>query len=94
MIYQLMNVQFPIENMLIINNGFISVAVGKQYFDFEKIVPRKNGIFIDAGAFNGNTIQEYIEWSGNDFKKIYALEPNQLIYNCYLKERLIAELII
>lgn len=46
-----------------------------EYFP-EDIVPRlKNHIFLDVGAYNGNTIEEFISFTGNEYEKIYAFEP-------------------
>lgn len=48
---------------------------GKQYFDvFE---PENDEVFIDAGAYDGGTIKDFIEWCGEkEYKKIYSFEPD------------------
>ena len=32
--------------------------------------------YVDAGAYDGDTIEEFLKLTGNKFKKIYALEPD------------------
>ena len=44
---------------------------------YEKIIPlSENEIFIDMGAYNGDTIEEFINACGGNYKHIYAFEPN------------------
>lgn len=50
------------------------VACKEEYFP-EDIAPKsKNHVFLDAGAYNGNTIEDFIEFAGA-YEKIYAFEP-------------------
>lgn len=46
-----------------------------QYFDNSLIVLNEQEQFVDAGGFNGDTLQEFINVSGNVFKKYYFFEP-------------------
>ena len=49
----------------------------EQYFD-KKIIPNiKNIVFLDGGAYIGDTIPSIIK-NFPDFKKIYCIEPNNL----------------
>ncbi len=32
--------------------------------------------FADCGAFNGDTVEQFIKWSGGRYKKIFAFEPD------------------
>ena len=44
---------------------------------FESIVPvRENSVYVDLGAYNGDTVLEYAKVSQNSYKHIYAFEPN------------------
>lgn len=45
---------------------------GNQYFDV--FTPDVQEVVIDAGAFNGETEKEILEWGGDKVKKIYAFE--------------------
>lgn len=52
---------------------------GKQYFDvFE---PCEDEVFVDAGAFDGKTLDDFLIWSSKKYKKIYAMEPMQEAYD-------------
>lgn len=49
----------------------------KQYFDSAIFTPGENEIYIDAGAFDGQTVIQFAEWCGGKYEKIYALEPSK-----------------
>lgn len=36
----------------------------------------KNETYVDLGAYNGDTIEEFLQYSDNQYNKIIALEPN------------------
>lgn len=45
---------------------------------FNEIVPiKEHGVYIDLGAYNGDTVLEYIKASNDSYSHIYAFEPNQ-----------------
>lgn len=46
---------------------------GHQYFDF--FSAEQDEIFVDAGAFNGDTTLEFSSWAGTNYKKAFVLEP-------------------
>lgn len=57
----------------------------EQYFpDFFEL--DKNEIFVDAGAFDGDTIEQFINKTDRNFKYIYAFEPDPGNYT-RLKDR-------
>ena len=44
---------------------------------YEKLIPlSENEIFVDMGAYNGDTTEEFIEACGGNYRHIYAFEPN------------------
>jgi FkbM family methyltransferase len=44
---------------------------------WSRIMPlREESVYVDLGAYNGDTVLEYAEVSGNKYKAIYAFEPN------------------
>ena len=54
-----------------------------QYFPSaeEKIItPEADEIFIDAGAYNGDTTITFAKWCDGDYRKIYCMEPDELMY--------------
>ena len=64
------------------------VAVGHQYFLDELFKPFDEEVFIDGGAYIGETIKNLSQWAGeNSWKKVYCWEPDELnrrklIENC------------
>nr|WP_321265421.1 FkbM family methyltransferase [uncultured Sulfurimonas sp.] len=65
-------ISFDLEFM----QGFTNNHDG-QYFDKEIIPKIKNMIFLDGGAYVGDTLPNIIK-NFPDYKKIYAIEPNEL----------------
>ena len=52
----------------------------EQYFDKELISKKNNIVFVDGGAYVGDTIPSIIKYFPK-YKKIYAIEPNTLHIN-------------
>ena len=40
----------------------------------------ENEVYVDLGAYNGDTIDEFLKYSGGSYRKIIALEPNAKNY--------------
>jgi len=51
-----------------------------EYFDKKIIKLSSNEIFLDGGAYDGDTIKTFIRESKNIFKNIYAFEPDDKSY--------------
>lgn len=47
-----------------------------QYFPRDIITIRNNEVFIDCGAYTGDTIKMFKEYSGGQYRKIIAFEPS------------------
>ena len=77
---QLITDFFPQENILYLRAGELSLFCEKQYFDFERIKPHKKNIFVDAGSFDGQTTCDFINWSKNNYEKVFCFEPNENNY--------------
>lgn len=41
------------------------------------LAPGGQEVFVDAGAYNGDTVEEFLGYTGGRFREIYALEPNR-----------------
>ncbi len=52
-----------------------------QYFPDELFFFNDNEIFVDAGAYTGDTILKFIEKVNDRYNRIYALEPDIKSYN-------------
>lgn len=46
-----------------------------QYFDDEIMQVQEDEVYIEAGAFDGVTIENFLKWCDNKYKRIYAYEP-------------------
>lgn len=51
---------------------------GTQYFDIWE--PRQGEIFIDCGAYDGDTIRDFVEWTNHEYEGIYSFEPSDSNY--------------
>ena len=52
-----------------------AVADERQYFDSELVKLSKETVFIDAGSYTGDTLKEFVKFTGGGYKKIICLEP-------------------
>lgn len=57
--------------------GLKSVYVQPQYFQKDIFGPLKDEVFVDGGAYIGDTIDSYMKFSGGVYKRIYAWEPDE-----------------
>lgn len=51
----------------------------RQYFDEKLIGYSKDNIFVDLGGYDGDTVEKYIQFGENVYKKIYLFEPDASI---------------
>jgi methyltransferase, FkbM family len=56
-----------------------------QYFEPEIIEMSNEEIFIDGGAYTGDTIEEFINLTNNKFDSIYSFEPDKDNFNKLMK---------
>ncbi len=61
----------------------ITTPKSEVYTDIIK--PQENEIYVDLGAYTGDTIAELLEYTGGRYEKIYALEPDRRNYKKLLK---------
>lgn len=74
---QLLERDYPRENILLPGGNRIHIQYGRQYFDFFQ--PKSEEVFVDAGAFDGSTAAEFFSWARGG--KCYSLEPVPEMYN-------------
>lgn len=50
----------------------------KQYFDLPVLREQitENEVFVDGGSFDGRTSMAFVDWCHDNYKKIYAFEPD------------------
>lgn len=51
-----------------------------QYFDLEELKPQENEVFVDCGAFDGDSAFAFMKWCDNKYKHIYCFEPDKNNY--------------
>ena len=71
-----------VENRRTGNGDFSNIYEENQYFVDDIISFNSNEVLIDGGAYIGDTMEIYLQKCDNQFKKIYAFEPDD---NNYLK---------
>lgn len=69
---------------------------GNPYFEDDLLQPDENEIFIDAGAFCGETAEEFAAWCPS-YKKIYSFEPDKINFeklSCNISQKNIRDTIL
>lgn len=54
---------------------------GVEYFDSEIVKPQKREVFVDCGGYIGDTVLGFLNFTQNDYQKVYYFEPSKLIYD-------------
>jgi FkbM family methyltransferase len=68
------------------NNELISLKSNcAPYFEHNVINLSEEELFIDGGAYNGDTVEEFIKQVKGKYKKIYSFEPDNENYNELVK---------
>ena len=76
---------FPLDRTEIFSGNVYDWAFADgQYFDM--FSPGHKEIFIDGGAYNGDTIFEFLAWNKGKEYKVYSFEPIKGIYE-YIENR-------
>lgn len=53
-----------------------------QYFPEEDwLHPKRNEVFVDAGAYDGATSYNFCKWAREGYSKIYMMEPDPLMFS-------------
>lgn len=47
-----------------------------EYFAPDLFAPREDEVFVDCGAYDGDTVKRFLAFSGGRFRRIFALEPD------------------
>lgn len=55
--------------------GLSPYVIRPQYFGLSIFKPLRDECFVDCGAFDGDTIRDFIHWTDGEYGKIYAFEP-------------------
>lgn len=66
-------------NILWLHHEYLFAMRGEQYFDLFE--PAEQEVFVDAGCFDGKTIEEFWNWLGEREGKVYSFEPIKRQYD-------------
>jgi len=56
-----------------------------QYFEKDLIHLSAQEVFIDGGAFIGDTVEEFLKYANGKFKRVYSFEPDEENYSELVK---------
>lgn len=74
MLKELHKNNFPSKQIIVPQYGpTITAKCGNQYFDMFE--PENEEMFVDCGAYNGETTIEFAKWAKDKYKKSYLIEP-------------------
>ncbi|MBQ6133872.1 MAG: hypothetical protein IJI65_06960 [Lachnospiraceae bacterium] len=59
---------------------YITGIRGNQYFDV--FAPNESEVFVDAGAFDGSTVESFLKWAGDKVRQVYSIEPLGEMCDC------------
>lgn len=54
-----------------------NIYIKNQYFAPDVISLTEDEVFVDGGAFTGDTLEDFIQATGGNYKKYYAFEPDK-----------------
>lgn len=74
------------------SKDYRSLCSENHYFPEGIIEKEENEVFVDCGAYDGDSIIKFKEWSHNKYKQIFAFEPTRhtyqkLVNNLYKDEK-------
>lgn len=69
----LIQLGFLPEHIIFPKEVFLLGNSTSQYFDFFE--PNESEIFLDAGAYDGDTVNAFLKWTKNNYGGIYIIEP-------------------
>lgn len=72
---QLLQEKFPEDYIWHPESRILMGSRGKQYFDVFEPLMDGSEVFVDAGAYDGQTTLDFIEWTGGNYTAAYTLEP-------------------
>lgn len=76
--------RFTFDTGYLIKANEISILDGQaEYFDKEIVSFSSNEVFVDGGAYKGESTKDFIKATNSRFKKVYLFEPDKdLIKDC------------
>lgn len=69
-----------IEKRMLGSKDYRELLSENHYFPEGIIEREEDEVFVDCGAYDGDSIIKFKSWANNNYKKIYAFEPTKDIY--------------
>ena len=60
------------------HSGVLWGMLEKQYFDYFDCEQQE--VYVDAGAYDGSTVMDFLSWTKGNYKKIFVCEPLPHMY--------------
>jgi FkbM family methyltransferase len=79
-------VEFICRHRKVMDIDFSDICEGDQYFIDGLVKADPHAVFVDAGAYHGETIEQFISFQKGMFDKVYAFEMDENNYDV-LKEK-------
>lgn len=83
---QLANLGYTEEQIYVKGRNWLVTFFKGSYFDNSVFMPRENEIFVDAGAYHGETVIDFCNWCPT-YKKVYSFEADKINFE-YLQNNL------
>ncbi len=74
---ELLYCKFPRNRIFCPRRGILEGVCGEQYFDFYKHILGEREVFVDCGAYDGNTSIEFANWCQGEYDKIFMFEADK-----------------
>ncbi len=72
---QLVDLSFPEKNIFRPRSRMLQWMRGRQYFDVFQ--PVEEEVFVDAGAFDGETMLDFTDWCHGSYRRLREIEPTR-----------------
>ena len=64
------------ENTVYIKNLLDETGVSKEYFNEFTRDRAVNGVYVDCGAYIGDSVEDFVDFVDGKYKKVFAIEPD------------------
>lgn len=65
--------------------SLVNKICGDTFFDETLLIKSNSHVFVDVGAYTGDTIMKFCQFNGDDYKKIIAIELEKGNFECLTK---------
>lgn len=80
-------VEFICQHRKSMDINFSNIYEENQYFIKDIVRVNPDAVFVDAGAYHGETIDEFIDFQGGRFNKVYSFEMDERNYKKLIENK-------